>query len=160
MYNDIWHQAFLFVVFFIVGIVCAFIYDTFRISERFARSGIFFSFFKDILFWLVITVLMFIICLKFNNGEVRFYMLLGIFAGAVAYFNTVSKYVLKILFFIINLVKKIILLLLNFILIPLKFVLKLINKPVFLALSFSKKSVINIGKKMKFEFMVLKKFRR
>lgn len=159
MYNDIWHQGFLFAVFLIVGIVCAFIYDTFRVSERFARSGIFLMFAKDILFWIVITFLMFVICLKYNNGVIRSYMFLGIFLGAVAYFNTVSKYVLNILFFTINLLKKIILLLLNIIFIPLKFFLKLINKPVFLALSFSRRSIVSVCKKIKFKFMIFKKFR-
>ncbi len=160
MYNDILHQAILFFVFFVVGIVCAFIYDTFRVSERFARSGLLLSIIKDILFWVIITILMFIICLRFNNGVIRFYMLLGIFAGSITYFNTISRYVLNILFFIINFVKKIILLLLNIMLVPLRFFLKLINKPVFLALSFSRRSIADFCKKIKFKFIVLKKFRR
>ncbi len=160
MYNDICHQMILFFVFFAVGIISAFIYDAFRVSERFARSGVFLSIFKDIMFWIIITVLVFVICLKYNNGELRFFMFLSVFAGSLVYFNTVSKYVLKLLFLIINLFKKLVLILLNVILMPLKFVLRLVNKPVFLALSFSKRTLFDIGRKIKFKFLIIKKFKR
>lgn len=160
MYNSIWYQLVLFVVFFMLGMLCAFVFDAFRVSERFGKSNVFLSAIKDILFWLVITFLMFAICLKFNNGEIRFFMFGGILLGALAYFNTLSKFVLNTLFFLINLFKKIFVFVLNILLIPLKFLIKLINRPFFVALSFSKKSIINMGEKIRFKFKVLKKFKR
>lgn len=160
MYNSMWYQSVLFAVFFAVGMVCALVFDTFRVSERFVRSAFFVSILKDILFWLVVTVLMFAICLKFNNGEIRFFMFVGVFAGALTYFNTLSKYVLNALYFVINFFKKIITFVFKILFMPLKFILKLVNKPVFIALSFSKRSIINFGKKVRFKFKIFKKFKR
>lgn len=160
MDSGVWYQLVLFAVFFVLGVVCALLYDTFRVSERFVRSGPFVSVLKDVLFWLVATVLIFTICLKFNNGEIRMFMFAGIFAGAFAYFNTLSRYVLNILFFIINILKKVITFLFKILFMPFRLLLKLLNKPVFIALSFTKKGINNFCTKIKFKFKVFKKFKR
>lgn len=160
MYNAAMHHLFLFVVFFLLGMLCAFIYDTFRISERFAYSPFFVVILKDILFWFVVTVLMIAICLKFNNGEIRFFMFVGVFMGALTYFNTLSKYVLKLLYFIINTFKTVFLLIFKVAFAPVRFLLKLLNKPIFIALSFSRKKMVNLAKKLRFKITVFKKFKR
>ena len=160
MYNDAWNQLILFLVFFAVGVISAFIYDTFRVSENITPSGMVSVVIRDVLFWLVITVFVFVISLKYNNGEIRFFMLWGVFLGSVVYFCTVSRYVVKILVFIINLLKKALLLLLNILLMPLKLILRLINKPVFYVMSFSKRKFLDLGRKIKFKLMVFKKFKR
>ena len=157
MYNGIWYQAFLLAVFVALGMVCAFVFDTLRVSERFVRSNILVSVFKDILFWIITTALVFAICLRFNNGEIRFFMFAGVLFGALAYFNTVSKYVIKILVFAINIIKKIVF---AVVFVPLRFLLKLINKPLFIAFSFSKTGIMKFCKKILFKFKVLKKFKR
>lgn len=154
------HHLFLFVVFCLLGILCALIYDTFRISERFAHSTFFVAILKDILFWLVVTVLMIAICLKFNNGEIRLFMFIGVFIGALTYFNTLSKYVLNVLYFIINILKSIFMLIFKVVFVPVRFLLKLLNKPIFIALSFSRNNIRNLVKKIRFKVTVFKKFKR
>lgn len=160
MYSNIWYQVVLFFVFFALGIVCAFVFDAFRVSERFRKSSTLIFAVKDILFWLLITVLMFAICLRFNNGEIRFFMFVGIILGAFAYFNTLSKFVLRVLFFIINWTKKILVFVFKIIFIPVKFVVKLVNKPFIIAFSFSKKSIKRLFKKLKFKIKIFNKFKR
>lgn len=156
MYNDIYSQLFLFFVFFVVGVVTALMFDTFRATGKVAFSGMFFFVLKDILFWIITTFLIFFICLKYNDGEIRFFMFLAVVLGALVYFKTVSKYVVAFLCLIIEFVKKIIFLVLKLMFMP----LRLINKPVFIALSFSKRSFVNLTKKISFKFKILKKFKR
>lgn len=160
MYNGVWYHSVLFAVFFILGIVCALVFDAFRVSERFVRSNMIVSVLKDILFWLVVTVLMFAICLKFNNGEIRFFMFIGVFTGAFLYFNTLSRYVMNLLYLIINILKNIFGFVFKILLMPLRFILKLVNKRVFIALSFSKKGVKKIAEKLRFKFKIIRKFKR
>lgn len=160
MYKGIGYQIVLFFVFFVLGIFCALVFDTFRVSERFKKSNIFLSAVKDILFWLIITVMMFAICLRFNNGEIRFFMFAGIILGALIYFKTISKLVLNALFFVFNMLKKAVHLFLKVLFLPFKLLLKILNKPLFIALSLSKKSIVRLVEKIKFKLKILKKFKR
>lgn len=160
MYNIVFHHIFLLIVFFVLGMVCAFVFDAFRVLERFAHSPFVVLILKDVLFWLVVTVLMFSICLKFNNGEIRFFMFVGVFIGALAYFNTLSKFVLDLLCFIINIFKNIFAFVFKIVFVPFKFVIKLLNKPIFVALTFSKRSIKNFCKKIRFKIKIFKKFNR
>ena len=156
MYNDIYSQLFLFFVFFVVGVVIALVFDTLRAAGRVAFSGIFFFVLKDIIFWIITTFLVFFICLKYNDGEMRFFMFVAVTLGALVYFKTVSTFVVKLLCLIIQYIKKSILFILKLIFLPLKF----INKPVFIALSVSKRGFVNLVQKISFKLKVLKKFKR
>lgn len=154
------HHLFLFAVFFILGAVFALIFDAFRVSERFGLSSVIIFVLKDLLFWLIVTVLMFVVCLKVNNGEIRMFMFFGVFSGALVYFNTISRFVMNLLYFIVNVFKNAVCFILNVLLFPVKILIKLINKPVFIALSFSKKNIVEFFKKISFRIKVLKKFKR
>ncbi len=156
MYSDIWYQVVLFLVFFCFGVICAFVFDAFRVSEQFRKSNFVTLAIKDILFWLIVLTLMFAICLRFNNGEIRFFMFLGMLLGASVYFNTVSKFVINIMFFVVKMLRNIIKIVVKVLLLPLKLLLKIFNKPVVIAVAFSKNSV----KKIKFKLKKFKKFKR
>lgn len=156
MYTDIWHQLFLFFVFFVIGAVFALIYDTLKVSVKFVPQKAVFTIIRDVVFWLIVTVVMFGVCLKFNDGEIRFFMLFGIFFGAFMYFNTVSRFVVAVLGFVADLLKKIT----TYILKILFFPLKLLNKPVFFAFSFTKNNAVKILRKIKFKFKIFVKFKR
>ncbi len=153
MYNGIYAELFEFLVFFVVGSLCSFLFDTLRALEFFKKTGVVFCFFKDLVYWIIITLTVFLVCLKFTDGQVRLYMILGIFAGVSIYFNTISKYVVKFLCFVFNMLKKMVLC-------PLIFVLKIVNKPVFIAVSFSKKGLHSVKEKLKFKLVKYKKFKR
>lgn len=157
MYNGMWYQAVLFAVFFSFGVVCGVVFDAFRVSERVKRSCLFVLVVKDIVFWLAVTVFMFAICLKFNNGEIRFFMFVAMFFGATLYFGTISRFVIAVMLFVATVIKKLLSVL---VVIPLRFLLRLVNKPVFIALSFSKKSLSKAVGKICFKLKVLKKFKR
>ena len=146
----------MFFVFLIVGVVAAVVFDTLRATEKVAFSGRFFFVLKDILFWIITTFLIFFICLKYNDGEIRFYMFMAVLIGAMVYFKTLSIFIVKILCALLEFVKKIVYLILKVVFIP----LRLINKPVFIAFSFSKRGIVNMGKRISFKMKILKKFKR
>ena len=106
MYRDIWYQLFLFFAFFTIGAVFALIYDMLKVSGRLVPGRSFFVVLKDVLFWLVVTVVMFAGCLKFNDGEFRFFMFVGVLLGALVYFKTISRFVVIVLGFIADCIKK------------------------------------------------------
>lgn len=160
MYRDIWYQLFLFIVFFIVGGVFALLYDALKVSGKFAPRWSFFVVLKDIVFWLVVTVTMFCVCLKFNDGEFRFYMLIGVVSGALLYFKTISRLVVLVLGFIADCIKKTISVVFGILLFPVKVLVKIINKPVFIAFSFTQKRFFRLIDKIKFRVKVFKIFKR
>ena len=160
MYMDIWYQLFLFLVFFLTGTFFALVYDTLKVSIRFAPRWSFFVILKDVLFWIVVTVLMFAICIKFNDGEFRFFMFAGVLLGALLYFKTISRPLVSVLGFIVDCIKKIVSFIFAVLLFPVKVLIKLINKPVFIAFSFTRKRFFGLVKKIKFRIKVFRIFRR
>ena len=160
MYRDMWYQLFLFIVFFITGTVFALVYDALKVSIRLAPRWSFFVVIKDVVFWFVVTVFMFAICLKFNDGEFRFFMFAGVLLGAILYFKTISRTVVIVLGFVADCIKKTVTFLFGVFLFPLKFLLKVVNKPVFIAFSFTRKSFLGLARKIKFRLKIFIKFKR
>lgn len=139
------NQAYLFVIFIINGILIGFLFDIFRIIRRTFKTTDIATYIQDIAFWIItgIITLAFIFC--YNNGEIRFYVFLGIILGTIIYILTVSKYVIKVSVKIINYIKKVISTIINIILIPLKSIWKIVNKFLFKPFFFV---FINIRKKL------------
>ncbi len=74
-----------------IGLVIGFTYDYYRVTRdvlRLKRAGIFIG---DIVFWIVSTVIVFLMLLWGNWGEMRFYVLFGFGLGALLYFYFISK---------------------------------------------------------------------
>lgn len=157
MHNSIGVQLFDFFVFFVAGSVSSFLFDTLRALDFFKKQSAVSLFFKDMLYWLAVTVSIFAVCLKYTDGEIRFYMIFGIFSGVCIYFNTVSKYVFKILRLFFTVVKRVLYYAFVF---PFALILRLLNKPFFVAVSFSKRGFSSMGKKISFKFKKYRKFKR
>lgn len=160
MYRDIWYQLFLFFAFFTIGAVFALIYDMLKVSGRLVSGRSFFVVLKDVLFWLVVTVVMFAGCLKFNDGEFRFFMFVGVLLGALVYFKTISRFVVIVLGFIADCIKKTVTFMFGIFVLPLKLLLRIVNKPVFIAFSFTRKRLLKLIEKIKFRIKIFIKFKR
>ena len=160
MYRDIWYQLFLFVIFFIMGATFALMYDALKVSGKFAPRRSFFVVLKDIFFWFVVTVVMFAVCLRFNDGEFRFYMFAGVVLGAFFYFKTLSRLVVCVLGFVADCIKKIITSVFLILVFPVRILLKIINKPVFIAFTFTQKRLLDLVDKIKFKIKIFKIFKR
>lgn len=139
------NQIYVFIVFILNGFLIGIVFDCFRILRRSFKTPDIVTYFEDILFGIITGLLMLYSIFKFNNGEIRFYLILGIFIGLLIYLSIFSKIFRKICIFILSILKEIF----NYaIIIPLKFIIKLFKKIffkpiIFVCISF-KKGIKNI----------------
>lgn len=99
------NQAYLFLIFTLNGIIIGLLFDFFRVLRKSFKTSDFITYIEDILFWILTGILILYSIFIFNNGEIRFYMLLGIFIGIALYMLMFSNYVIKINVFIIKIIK-------------------------------------------------------
>ena len=109
------NQAHLFMTFTVVGIIIGMLFDFFRILRRSFKTKDFITYFEDIFFWIITGIIIIYSMYKFSDGELRLFMVIGICMGATMYFFTISKYIIKICVWIINLLRKIIMFPINLI---------------------------------------------
>lgn len=137
------NQAWLFLIFVINGLLIGFIFDVFRILRISFKTKDIVTYIQDILFWLITGAIVLYSIFVFNNGEIRFYMFLGIGIGVILYIILFSKYIIEFTVQFIKILKIIIHKLLNIILVPITFIKKLFKKIFFKPISFI---TINIEK--------------
>ena len=140
------NQTYLFIVFTIVGIIIGILFDIFRILRKSFKTKDIVTYIEDILFWILTGIIILFSMYKFSNGELRFFMIIGIIMGTLMYMITFSKYVIKISVFVINIFK-------IWILYPFKVLIKISKKiifrPIFIICINFKKNFINFVKKNK-----------
>ena len=122
-------QAILFLLTVVVGMFIGFIYDIFRIIRKVIKHKDFFIFIEDTVYWLIVSFVMFYFMLSQNNGEIRFFAIMGAFIGMILYFYTISIWVMKVSMTIINIIKKIFNTIFKIIMFPVKIVIKIIKVP-------------------------------
>ena len=122
------NQASLFLIFTIEGTIIGLIFDIFRILRKSFKTSDIVTYIEDILFWVITGILILYSIFIFNYGEIRFFMFVGMFLGAMFYMLLVSKYVIKISVSIIEFLKKAIIFVLKIIKFPIEFIDKIIEK--------------------------------
>lgn len=138
MNDTIATQIYSLVIFTISGIAIGVFFDIFRILRRSFKTSDIVTYIEDILFWIISGIFFLFVLFKFNNGQIRNYVIIGLILGIVFYMLTISKYFIKINVKIIDITKKIIIY-------PIKLIISLLNK-LLKPLSFI---VINIRKTIK-----------
>lgn len=149
------NQAYLFVIFTIVGIIIGVVFDLFRILRKTIKTNEIFTNIEDILFWIITGILIIYSMYIFCDGELRFFMIIGIIIGTIMYMITFSKYVIKISIYIINILKKILKLP---ILLFMKIVKRLILKPVTIVCINIRKKFVKKYKKYRGKFLKKEKY--
>ena len=111
-------------IFFLTGICIGLLFDFFIIQRKVLKTCDFITYIQDILFWIVSGLIIIFVIMKYTNGEIRIYMVLGIILGILIYFLIISKYIMKIfvciLSFLLNIIGKL--------LFPIKKIYKIIKK--------------------------------
>lgn len=155
------NQAYLFLVFTINGIIIGLLFDIFRILRRSFKTSDIVTYLQDILFWVLTGFILLYSIFTFSNGEIRFYMFLGVFLGCLIYMLIFSKYFININVKIILILKKVIGKILSIIIFPIKMIIKFIKKIFFKPINFVtiniKKFKTNYQKKIKNVFKIQKK---
>lgn len=128
-------QLFCLIAFTATGIVIGVLFDIFRILRRSFKTADWLTTLQDILFWILAGFVILFSIFKFNNGEIRSYIFVGIALGVLIYMLTLSKYIVRCSVIIIKFIKKIIsypvnliIKITNFLIIkPIKFLVKKIS---------------------------------
>lgn len=139
------------------GVLIAVTFDIFRIIRRLFASGEVRTFIEDLLYWLIASVIVFAFILKFNAGEIRWYMLVGVFLGGYMYLVTVSSLIIRCIVWIISFFKKLLGTILKILLMPVKWIFRFIKKPFVFIFSFSLRGVNNLKAKIHFNFSKFRK---
>lgn len=139
------NQAYLFSLFILNGILIGIVFDIFRILRKSFKTTDFITYIEDTLFWIVSGMITIYFLFVFNNGEIRFYIFIGIFLGVALYILSISKYFININVKLIAILKNIIGKILSIILYPIKLILKMMKKTFLRPISFV---FINIRKIM------------
>ena len=144
---------YVFIAFILNGFLIGIIFDCFRILRKSFKTPDFVTYVQDILFGIITGLLILYSILKFNNGELRFFLFIGIFLGLLLYLLVFSQVFIKVSIFIISIIKKTV----NFlIIIPIKFSIKLIKKIFFKPVVFICISLKKSVKKIKLPEIRLK----
>ena len=125
-----------------IGYIIGFAYDIIRVFRNIIKHHEIIKQAEDLLYWSISAISVFILLLNENNGEVRFFMIIGSFIGIILYYLTLSSLFIKTSMKIYNIIRKIISELIEIILtpfrllfIPLKYIIRKLTK----ILNFSKK---------------------
>ena len=123
-------QAQIFFIFIINGILISLIFDVFRILRKSFKTPDFLTYLEDILFWIITCIILAYSIYIFNNGQIRLYMFIGVFIGALIYILTISKYIIRISVKVIKLLKSVISGIICYITFPVKKLIELMKKVV------------------------------
>ncbi|MBQ4347509.1 MAG: spore cortex biosynthesis protein YabQ [Firmicutes bacterium] len=99
-------QAFIFILAVVLGFALGFLYDIIRISRIALPCPFLLRIFTDGLYWMAAIYLSFSFMESEANGDIRFFILLGLFLGMIIYYNTLSILILKLSRMIISAVRK------------------------------------------------------
>ncbi len=119
------NQIYLFLIYIFNGLLISILFDIFRILRKSFKTNNFITSLEDIFFWILTAIIILYSIFKFNDGELRGYLFVGIAFGVVIYMLLFSKVFIKINLYIINILKKIFY---YIFIIPILFVKKILTK--------------------------------
>ncbi len=105
------------ITFFLVGSIAGLVFDFFRSIRKVKKSKSSVVVIQDIVYFIIIFCIIAYTIYLFLDDEIRVYILLSMFIGALVYFKTLSAIMTKIYIFVIKRIGNI----LSFTFLPLKF---------------------------------------
>lgn len=132
-------QAYIFLYTVLGGIIVGFVYDLFRVSRKVIKTKNIIVYLEDIIFWVIVSLIIFAVLFASNAGEIRGYALIGITLGVIIYAFMLSQYIVRILVKGINVIKNIFVYLYKVIMIPIKFLKKVLHYPIIIVYNIFKK---------------------
>ncbi|MBQ8807830.1 MAG: spore cortex biosynthesis protein YabQ [Clostridia bacterium] len=91
------HQMYVFVLCILSGMVCGVFFDLQRFMRRVRFAGGVRTMLEDSIFVVICITLTIGMSFFFNNGEIRYYEIMGLVSGALFYGACLSRIVMKIL---------------------------------------------------------------
>ena len=122
------NQLYVFLIYSFSGVIIGLFFDVFRILRKSFKTPDFITYIEDIIFWILTGLFLIYIIFKFNNGEIRSYIFIGLGIGILLYLLIFSKYFIKINVIIIKYLKAIFRTIFQIITYPFKVILKIFDK--------------------------------
>jgi len=123
-------QTYTFIIYILSGILIGVFFDIFRIHRRSFKTPDAITYIQDILFWMITGIFLLYIIFKFNNGELRWYIFLGIMIGINFYMLIFSKYFININVVIVKFFKNLFIRLWKYVSIFLRFFKNIVFSPI------------------------------
>lgn len=95
-------QVYVFCLAIFSGALVGLIFDVFRVKRKLIYTSDILVYIEDILYWIIISIVLFTLMYYSKESELRSYILLGLFIGTVMYMCILSKHVLFILEWILK----------------------------------------------------------
>lgn len=99
------NQAYLFLIFAFNGVIIGLILDFFRIIRKTFKTSNVITYIEDILFWILTGISIIFFMYNFSDGAIRLFMIIALLLGFIIYILSISKFVIKIFVFSINILK-------------------------------------------------------
>ena len=90
MSAEVQSQFYLFFLAVFWGIGMCLAYDGLRILRNLIRHSLFWINAEDLLYWAVMTAVLFYLLFTYNRGEIRSFTIAGILTGSLFYLKTIS----------------------------------------------------------------------
>lgn len=129
MILSIANQSHIFILTVALGFIIGFVYDIFRIIRKTFKHPDFLTQLEDLIYWLLVSFLMFYFMLNNNNGEIRAFNIIGVLLGMLLYFLTLSILIVKVSVTIIQFIEKIIAVIIKIFMIPIKLIISILQIP-------------------------------
>lgn len=140
------NQIYVFIVFILNGVLIGLLFDCFRALRKSFKTPDMITYIEDIIFGILSGILILSSIMRFNDGEIRVYLFLGIILGLTLYLLIFSRIFIKVSVSLITFFIKIINLI---ILIPVKFIYRLFRKILFKPIIFVCLNIRQLFKKIK-----------
>ena len=119
-------QAYLFLIFAFNGVIIGLILDFFRIIRKTFKTSNVITYIEDILFWILTGISIIFFMYNFSDGTIRLFMIIALLLGFLIYILSISKFIIKIVVFFINILKEFFKIIINVGAIPAKLIYKVI----------------------------------
>ena len=123
-------EVYVFLGMVLLGAGWGLLFDLFRVFRRVAKPGFAAVSISDVLFWILSLALLSWTMLYFNNGQLRWYVFLGIILGGVFYFLLFSRLILTALVKLLEILLKFLHFIFKILLTPLAFLYKILVVPI------------------------------
>ena len=122
------NQFYSFIFFIGIGILIVLIFDIFRILRKSFKTSDHITIIEDVIFVIITGFILLYSIFLFNNGTLRFYIILGIAIGAILYISTISKIFIKVNVAIISFIKNMLIKILKIISYPFIIIFKFLRR--------------------------------
>lgn len=91
------------------GIIISLLYDIFRTLRKSIKTADIVTYIEDIIFWILVGGFLIYLIFILNDGNIRFFIFVGLILGGILYHFTLSKFFMKITVKFFTFLKKILL---------------------------------------------------